>query len=1391
MGGLEDQFAVIWNAALARYADTTGQRVSDSSFPKPTATEDLMDLIRRQNNSFVSFREHHGNVFSALDAALHPLEVLSKVSEGGAVQVLPQTCVLFGAVSVMIYAARGVTAAYDAIQELFETLRHFTVRLKIYNQEELSQDMMVKLAEVLATLLEVFALSTKLMQQGRVKKFVKNLFTGYDEAIGGAMKKLARITETEESLVAAESFINLKRTGRDVEKLTYTTSATASAVNETAFMIREMSLDVTGVRQELSRLTSVTGGSGTGVGADDFLGSIKAILQPSVHPQDFYDDISKNRVLGTGNWVQREPSFQAWSEKQSPIIYVSGIPGSGKSFLSSSIISYLREQHPQRVNDSSHVSIAYFFFKDSSPETRSVHQALRDISFQICQNDPLYAKYVGKQITTASDIQTIRSAWRKLFVDYFTKSKENDSSAFILLDGMDEAYNDERHTFLDLLGEVKTEQNASRIKLAMVGRPQVLGDIEDGLEQSVPTIEITSAKNSEDIVSYIQISIRKSRVLRRTSKTLQEEIVSKLTDGANGMFLWVDLMLRELNRATRESTIREKLNRAPRDLTNMLRHVLKGFSESLNDEEPDDLNTLLAYVACASRPLKLIELDAILKVRSQTGDGMIYLEGNLRKQYASFFTVTREDGLSTGDLQNQASRDHDDGNETDHDEHDGGMDDLDTETDFDSNKSTTEVTFCHASIGEFFRDPDQGKISADGANCPEIGVNIHEARVDALKICFDVFCNDSAKYSSLKDFAEDHLISILEYMKPENVGMEDKALIGTYLVRILTSGADAERFIASRSTSFYQQSTIDLILSWLKDGDVLSSLTAEDLDWVNSCHNNPTSIFSYAAGVLAMQWLKKKNWVPEICFQIIHKINSLGSKSVAQQISVEVVVNTAKSFNFEEDATWNRRLAIVLSDYKFYDSAKEHFEQALKLDPSDSLILSGIGSMYAAQGSYDKALQAQLKSEAILEQVIQDQKAIGNDTSQTVKRLATVQQALAEQYKQIGDEENCLHYAKVSFGNDGDIYDMADLAVRTLFKAKKYEEIMDFLKSLEYQIPGEDYSRLTGLLWFRKFHNSDFAPVVGDAAGRTASVAYLIHAYFIAVAAARKNLLSTTEVALELCAAQLFHMYAFEEAKAVRIWRKVYNTVPLTTNAETEMAWLRSQAALQLALLYYTKACESKLGSSECQENVEKLEQLAKYKAKAIDTFPSLISVSGPSVVLGLWYFRANRIPEAMECFKPHIKESIQILSDDDLNNDDSGFYQLSQVLMAAGDDTKAIAAFHCQRPTQEFLEDEAGVAKDDDDSYAAYTCDGPCRRQFLVADDSYVCRVCYDTSFCPNCLDLLRSSSIPYNVCNRAHDMLYIPRIKKKINRGEVLVDDNIVSLEEYLKTIKLEWGL
>lgn len=189
------------------------------------------------------------------------------------------------------------------------------------------------------------------------------------------------------------------------------------------------------------------------------------------------------------------------------------------------------------------MSVGFFFLKDDNPDTQTFTQALRDIAYQLSRKDTAYEKYIASVCGPDSRFASLQSIWRNLFVDYFLQNSSVNCTVYIVLDGMDESYPDSREQFLELMKDIKSETGRGGVQLVMLGRPHLIEEFELVAEmEQVPTIHVTEGHNSEDIMHYIENSIKKSALLRRAPKALQSEIVQKLTSGAGGMVSMIPLI---------------------------------------------------------------------------------------------------------------------------------------------------------------------------------------------------------------------------------------------------------------------------------------------------------------------------------------------------------------------------------------------------------------------------------------------------------------------------------------------------------------------------------------------------------------------------------------------------------------------------------------------------------------------------------------------------------------------------------------------------------------------------------------------------------------------------------------------------------------------------------
>ena len=253
---------------------------------------------------------------------------------------------------------------------------------------------------------------------------------------------------------------------------------------------------------------------------------------------------------GSGNWIREEPLYKSWIKEENPILWIFGGPGAGKSFLSSAIVSHLQDLYSRRHGQPTRVSVGYFYIRENDERLRSLNAIFKGVALQIANDNPVYKKHVVNVCESQDNIGTARKSWQSLFLDYFGSQQNTDSAAFIVIDGLDEASKAEQGMFLRILGSLEDHPNLAcskrpRLSFVILARPEVRDTIAIEWESRPVFIEVSAAKNRADIESYINRGVHKVRALkmrgiqRADREKLKADIINRLKQGANGMFLWV------------------------------------------------------------------------------------------------------------------------------------------------------------------------------------------------------------------------------------------------------------------------------------------------------------------------------------------------------------------------------------------------------------------------------------------------------------------------------------------------------------------------------------------------------------------------------------------------------------------------------------------------------------------------------------------------------------------------------------------------------------------------------------------------------------------------------------------------------------------------------------
>jgi hypothetical protein len=104
-------FTDIWNEAFTLYQQQTGRRLqNDSRLKKLKSSDDLLGEIETQQVTFGSFRQEHGQLWSALSTCLTPLDLLGHTVES-AVSSAPFAPVVFAGVFHLLKVSEDCNGA--------------------------------------------------------------------------------------------------------------------------------------------------------------------------------------------------------------------------------------------------------------------------------------------------------------------------------------------------------------------------------------------------------------------------------------------------------------------------------------------------------------------------------------------------------------------------------------------------------------------------------------------------------------------------------------------------------------------------------------------------------------------------------------------------------------------------------------------------------------------------------------------------------------------------------------------------------------------------------------------------------------------------------------------------------------------------------------------------------------------------------------------------------------------------------------------------------------------------------------------------------------------------------------------------------------------------------
>ncbi|KAK3352642.1 hypothetical protein B0T25DRAFT_189655 [Lasiosphaeria hispida] len=359
------------------------------------------------------------------------------------------------------------------------------------------------------------------------------------------------------------------------------------------------------------------------------------------HQSDYFN----RRQPGTGQWLLSSGKFDAWVNSKKQTLFCPGIPGSGKTFLTSIVIDKLTAD----FRDDSSISIAYVYCNFRRKHEQKAEYLLASVLKQLAQHKPslpetvksLHDKHKDKQTRPSFDeisiaLQSVASLYSRVFV---------------VIDALDESPRDCRSRFMSQIFSLQGKCGAN-----IFATSRFIPDITTIFDQSV-SMEIRAS--DDDIRRYLEGHIAEVvPSFVKKNEELQKHIITKISSAVSGVFLLAYIYLGFLHDKPTAKEIKSALEQFQNKSPGMTEDQNLELLASAYDQTMERIHgqgpgwqrlatQVLAWITCAKRPLTALELQHALGVetsRLELDQDNLPQIGDMVSVCAGLVTVDEESG---------------------------------------------------------------------------------------------------------------------------------------------------------------------------------------------------------------------------------------------------------------------------------------------------------------------------------------------------------------------------------------------------------------------------------------------------------------------------------------------------------------------------------------------------------------------------------------------------------------------------------------------------------------------------------------------------------------------------------------------------------------------------
>lgn len=362
-------------------------------------------------------------------------------------------------------------------------------------------------------------------------------------------------------------------------------------------------------------------------------------------------------------WILDDANFQRWeTQDESRLLWIKGAPGKGKTMMMMGLVDELsrykasRAATPLRSDDSTPL-LSFFFCQNTNPVLNNAVSVLRGLIYMLAKQRAELLRHVLGEYTVAGKYlfegHNAVYSLRKILLNMLDDPSL--PSTYLLIDALDECTSG----LSELLRVITNASRGLQSQVKWVVTSRNIPEIERYLHTDALgvklSLEVEASHVTRAVAAFVDYKVQRLATMQQYNPELKAEVQQQLHNKAEGTFLWVSLVCKELEKVPLYRT-REVLQALPPGLDSLYDRMI---AQVLAQDERTVwyCRSILRAITLVFRPLNLEELAAVAGLPSEhfgSVQAVVDLVGccglflTVREGVASFIHLSAKDYFTAG-----------------------------------------------------------------------------------------------------------------------------------------------------------------------------------------------------------------------------------------------------------------------------------------------------------------------------------------------------------------------------------------------------------------------------------------------------------------------------------------------------------------------------------------------------------------------------------------------------------------------------------------------------------------------------------------------------------------------------------------------------------------------